>query len=139
MHRGVEIDIHLRPGLSEESFIAQSLGNLAAFRLAAERRERLDWQVLWVNAASGHHHFRLVLRHPDRVLDLGFAHALKAILDDLSHESVDELRGRLRAAEKEGLRVVPLRHVHEEVDYWEDQFWKFIGGPSGIGSPGSFP
>ena len=138
MHRGVDVGIYLRPGLTADNFIAESLGNLAAFRLSAERHERLDWQVLRVEG-SGHHHYRLVLRHPDRVLDLGFKSELEAILNDLSNETVDRLRERLRIAERDGLRLVPLRHVREEVDFWQDDFWNWIGGPSGIGPPGSFP
>lgn len=139
MHRGVEVGIYLRPGLGDDNFVAQALGNLAAFRLATERDERLDWQVLRVNAPGSDHHYRLVLRHPDRVLDLGFKSGLEVILENLSHETVDQLRDRLRVAEASGLRVVPLRYVQEEVDFWQDDFWKWIGGPSGIGSPGAFP
>ena len=138
MHRGVEVGIFLRPGLADDDFVAQSLGNLAAFRLSSERRERLDWQVLRVEGSRSHH-FRLVLRHPDRVLDLGFKSALEAILDDLSNETVDRLRERLQRAEQEGLRPVPLRRVPEEVDFWQDDFWNWIGGPFGFGPPGSRP
>ena len=139
MHRGLEVDIHLRPGLADDNFVAQSLGNLAAFRLASDRNERLDWQVLRVESSGSHHHYRLVLRHPDRLLDLGFRSDLERVLDDLSDESVDQLRERLRTAEERGLRVVPLRYVRQEVDFWQDDFWNWIGGPSGIGRPGSFP
>ena len=138
VHRGIEVGIFLRPGLEDDNFVAQSIGNLAAFRLAAAHGERLDWQVLRVQG-SGHHHYRLVLRHPDRLLDLGFKSDLEHILDDLSNESVDQLHERLRAAEHEGLRIVPLRRVPEEVDFWQDDFWSWMGGPAGIGSPGSFP
>lgn len=138
MHRGIEVAIYLRPGLADDNFVAQALGNLAAFRVAAERQERLDWQVLRVEG-SGRHHYRLVLRHPDRVLDLGFKAETARALDALSNESVDQLRERLRAAEGQGLRVVPLRHVPEDVDLWQDDFWNWMGGPSGIGRPGAFP
>ncbi len=139
MHRGVEVAIYLRAGLGEENFVAQSLGNLAAFRLAGQRGERLEWQVLRVEGSGGHHHYRLVLRHPDRILDVGFRSALEAVLKVLSDETVDQLRHRLREAENAGLHVIPLRHVRAEVDFWRDDFWNWIGGPSGIGPPGSFP
>ena len=76
---------------------------------------------------KGPHHFRLVLRHPDRVLDLGIAHGLKRELDLLSDESVEELARRFEAAKREGLRPVPLRHVHEAVDFWKDDFWNWLG------------
>ena len=138
MHRGIEVGIYLRPGLGDDNFVAQALGNLAAFRVAAESRERLDWQVLRVEG-QGRHHYRLVLRHPDRLVDLGFQAKVERALDDLSNESVEQLRARLRAAESAGLRVVPLRHVVEEVDLWQDDFWEGMGGPAGIGVPGSFP
>ncbi len=126
MHRGLEIDIHLRPGLSNDAFVAEALGNLAASRLAAARGERLAWQVLQVDGSKGHH-FRLVIAHPDRVLDVGIGHALRAILDALSAESVEELTTAFRAAQKAGLRPVPLRHVRLEVDYWRDDFWNWFG------------
>ena len=139
MHRGIEVGIYLRPGLTDDNFVAQAIGNLAAFRLAADRHERLEWQVLRVQASGSRHHYRLVLRHPERLLDIGFTSELERVLDDLSNESVDRLSERLGAAEREGLRLVPLRHVREEVDFWQDDFWNFIGGPAGLGRPGSVP
>lgn len=126
MHRGVEIGIYLSPGLADDNYVAQALGNLAAFRLEATRKEHLEWQVLRVQGTS-QHHYRLVLRHPDHILDLGFKSELATILDDLSNESVDQLRGRLQAAEGAGLRSIPLRSVKEEVDFWQDDFWNWIG------------
>ncbi len=126
MNRGIEIGLHLRPGLSDESFVAQAIGNLAAFRLQQERRETLAWQVLRVEG-SGDHHFRLVIRHPERVLDVGIGHDLKRLLDSLSDESVEELRSRYDAAQREGLKPVNLRQVHESVDLWQDDFWNWMG------------
>ncbi len=139
MHRGVDVDIHLRPGLDNDNFIAEALGNLAAFRLGRERQERLRWQVLRVQSSGPKHHFRIVLRHPDRALDLGFKSDLGKTLDELSACSVDQLHEELRRAQADGLRLVPLREVREEVDFWQDDFWSAIGGPSGIAPPGSFP
>ncbi len=133
MHRGVEIGIFLQPNLHEEEFVARALGNLAAFRLAQERKEPLEWQVLRVQTSEHQHHYRLIVRHPDRVLDLGFRKDLERILSDLSDETEEQLRGRLQAAEREGLKAQPLRHVKEEVDFWEDKFWEYIGGPYGFG------
>lgn len=126
MHRGVEVEIHLRPDLNDDNFVARALGNLAGFRLQSERHEPLEWQVLRVNASGGHH-YRLVLRHPARLLDLGFKSQLESLLRDLSEESMDQLRDRVRRAEIDGLRLVPLRSVREEVDFWEDDFWKSLG------------
>jgi len=83
MHRGIEIGLHLKPGLGDENFIAHAIGNLAAFRLQQERGETLTWQVLRVEGSDGHH-FRLVIRHPDRVLDAGITQNLKRLLDSLS-------------------------------------------------------
>ncbi len=127
MHRGVEVGIYLRPGLEDDNFVARALGNLAAFRLQTERKEPLTWQVLRVQGSGGHHHYRLVVRHPERVLDLGFRSALEAILKDLSNESVAELRQRLAVAERAGLVPVALRPVALEVDYWRDDFWNWLG------------
>ena len=126
MHRGIEVGVYLRPGLEDDNFVAKALGNLAAFRLQAERKERLEWQVLRVEG-TGHHHYRLVLRHPEHILDLGFKSQLEAILNDLSNESVEQLRDRLRSAEGAGLESVSLRSVPQEVDYWRDDFWNWLG------------
>ena len=83
MHRGLEIGRHLRPGLANEEFVAEAIPNLAAFRLQQERGEPLVWQMLRVEL-SGSHHYRLVIRHPDRLLDLGIA--LDRAVDDRSEE-----------------------------------------------------
>ncbi len=127
MHRGVEVEIGLRRGLANDGYVAEALGNLAAYELAKRRGERLLWQVLRVETGPGRHHFRLIVRHPDRALDLGFHHALAAELEALSAESVDDLRRRFEAARKDGLAPVPLRHVREQVDFWRDDFWNWIG------------
>jgi hypothetical protein len=103
-----------------------AIGNLAAYRVQQERHEPLAWQVLRVEE-QGRHHFRLVLRHPDRVLDLGFERSVTQQLDDLSNESVDELRVKFEAAQRSGLKPVPLRHVRESVDLWQDDFWNWFG------------
>jgi hypothetical protein len=126
MHRGVEVDIGLRPGLSNDTFVAEALGNLAAFELARRRNERLAWQVLRIETSGGHH-FRLVVRHPERALDLGFAHELGANLRSLSTLAVEELRARFTAAQRDGLSPVPLRHLRESVDLWRDDFWNWLG------------
>ena len=133
MHRGLEIGIFLQPHLHEEEFVARALGNLAAWRLQQERKEPLEWQVLRVQTSEHQHHYRLVVRHPERVLDLGFRKDLEHILSELSNETEGQLRSRLDVAEHEGLRAQPLRHVKEEVDFWEDKFWEYIGGPYGFG------
>jgi hypothetical protein len=107
MHRGIEIDIHLSPTLHDDDFVAKAIGNLAAYILQRDRHEPLEWQVLRVQGSGHHHHSR--------------------ILKDLSVESIDELRARYQAAEREGLKPVPLRHVKEQVDFWRDDFWNYIG------------
>ncbi len=133
MHRGVEIGIFLQPKLHEEEFVARALGNLAAYRLQQERKEPLEWQVLRVQTSEHQHHYRVVVRHPQHVLDVGFRKDLERILSELSDETEEQLHARLEAAVKEGLREQPLRRVTEEVDFWEDRFWEYIGGPSGFG------
>ncbi len=126
MPRGVEVDLGLRPDLPNEGFVAEALGNLAGFGLARRRNERLDWQVLRLEGGRPHR-YRLIVRHPERALDLGLAHELRAVLDELSALSVEELRTRWAEAQRQGLTPVPLRHVHETVDYWHDDFWNWIG------------
>lgn len=133
MHRGVEIGIYLQPRLHEEELVARELGNLAAYRLGQERKERLEWQVLRVQTSEHQHHYRLVVRHPDHVLDVGFRKDLERILSDLSDETEEQLHGRIETAERDGLKLQPVRRVTETVDFWEDKFWEFIGGPSGFG------
>jgi len=112
--------------LTNENFIAEAIGNLAAFRLEQERRETLVWQVVRVEGSGGHH-FRLVIRHPERALDLGIEHDLKRLLDSLSNETVEELHRRFEIAEREGLKLTRIRHVHESVDFWRDDFWNWLG------------
>jgi hypothetical protein len=126
MHRGLEVGLHLQPGMANENFVAEAIGNLAVFRLRTERGEPLDWQVLRVEAPGGHH-YRIVIRHPDRILDAGIGHDLKQILDDLSNETVDQLRERYDDAQRRGFRPVPLRHVRERADLWQDDFWNWLG------------
>lgn len=134
MRKGLDVGIHLRPGLPDEGFVAFALGNLAAYDLGAKRHERLGWQVLRVEGTHDHH-YRLVVRHPERWLDVGFERDLAGILDRLSDETVDDLRARLRSAQAAGLNPVALRTVQEEVDFWQDDFWNWIGGPSGFAPP----
>jgi hypothetical protein len=61
------------------------------------------------------------------VLDLGIKNDLSNILKDLSDETLDQLRGRFKSAQHEGLKPVPVRRVREEVDFWRDDFWNYIG------------
>ncbi|MGA7862208.1 MAG: hypothetical protein WCB19_10205 [Thermoplasmata archaeon] len=127
MSRGLEVGISLRPGLHDETFVAQALGNLAAFQLQQLRKETLQWQVLRVEGSPGQHHYRLVIRHPERVLDLGIRRDLSTTLDQLSNETEEELAHRLSEAESQGLHPVALRSIHEAVDYWRDDFWNWMG------------
>ncbi len=126
MNRGLEIDIHLDPGLHDDDFVARAIGNLAAYMLQKDRGESLEWQVLRVEG-SNQHHFRLLVRHPERLLDVGIKNDLSRILKNLSDESVEQLRKRFANAEHEGLKPVPLRHIKEDVDFWRDDFWNWIG------------
>ncbi|MHB8351073.1 MAG: DUF2004 domain-containing protein [Thermoplasmata archaeon] len=127
MSRGIEVAIHLTPGPTDTDAIAASLGNLAAYRLGRLRGETLQWQILRVVESDGKHFYRLVVRHPERILDIGIHAGLAKILDEVSTHSPEQLAEALRAAEAEGLRVVPLRTIRYEVDYWRDDFWNWIG------------
>ena len=40
---------------------------------------------------------------------------------------MEALRRRFDAARADGLRPVPLRHVTEASDLWQDDFWNWIG------------
>jgi hypothetical protein len=126
VHRGLEIGLHLKPGLANENFIAEAIGNLAAYELQRERAETLAWQVLRVEESGGHH-YRLVIRHPDRVLDIGITRDVKRLLDSLSDETIEELRARFDEARRSGLKPSPLRHIRESVDFWRDDFWNWMG------------
>jgi hypothetical protein len=127
MSRGLVVGIYLQPNLRDEAFVAEALGNLAAFELQRRREEILQWQVLRVDGSPGQHHYRLVIRHPDRMLDLGLKNDLAGTLTTLSKESEEDLARRLAAAKIQGLRMVPVRSVHESVDYWRDDFWNWLG------------
>ncbi len=123
----MDVGIYLRAGLHDEAFVAQALGNLAAFDLQKVRHEALQWQILRVDGSPGQHHYRLVIRHPERALDFGIRGDLARTLDGLSHESEEELARRLSDAEARGLRPVSLRAIHESVDFWQDDFWNWMG------------
>lgn len=125
MSRGLEIGLHLNPNLPDENFVAGALGNLVAFRLQEERGETLQWQVLRV-VGTGPHHYRLILRHPQRTLDLGLSGDLKRLLESVSEMSPAQLREALGSAEDRGLKPVPLRTVEETADLWEDNFWQYF-------------
>ncbi len=127
MSRGIEIAIHLTPGPADVDSIACDLGNLAAFRLGQKRGEPLDWQILRVVESDGKHFYRLIVRHPTRMLDLGIHADLGRILDEISKSSPGELREAVHTAESQGLRKVPIRTIRYEVDYWRDDFWNAIG------------
>lgn len=127
MSRGLEVGIHLRPGLRDEAFVAQALGNLAAFRLQQLRKEGLEWQILRVEGSPGQHYYRLVIRHPERALDIGIHQDLSTTLNELSNETEEELSRRLSDAESQGLHPVALRSIQEPVDYWRDDFWHWLG------------
>ncbi len=127
MTRGIEVAIHLTPGPNDTDAIAGALGNLAAYRLGRQRGETLQWQILKVMESDGKHFYRLLMRHPERRLDLGIHAALGRTLEELSANSPDALREALRAAEAEGLRPVPLRTIRYAVDFWRDDFWNWIG------------
>ena len=124
--RGVEIGIHLAPGLADEAFVALALGNLAAYRLASERKERLQWQVLRVTGGDAHH-FRLVVRHPDRMMDPGLRKRLEEHMMDMSSMSEAKLKAAFDEAERNGLKPLPLRTVAEDLDLWSDNFWNWLG------------
>jgi|GEM_PF-1829058 hypothetical protein len=127
MGHGITVGFHLNPRVGDEAdFVALALGNLTAFRLQKERGERLEWQVVRVEGEEPRH-YRLVIRHPQRLLDFGFKSDLRRVLEELSQESQADLTLELSQAKQEGLRVVPLRHVKDEVDFWQDDFWNWIG------------
>lgn len=73
------------------------------------------------------HHFRLVVRHPDRAIDFGLTHALRRSLNDLAYESEEKLSRRYHDARNDGPTPVPLRHVHESPELWQDDFWNHLG------------
>lgn len=127
MSRGIEVAIHLTPGLADADAIATDLGNLSAYRLSQQRGEPLEWQILRVVESDGQHFYRLIIRHPQRMLDVGIHSDLGRILDEVSKSPPSQLREAVRAAQSEGLRRVPLRTIHYEVDYWRDDFWNAIG------------
>ncbi len=112
--------------MADENFVGMAIGNLAAFGLQRDRHESLAWQVIRIEGSGGHH-FRLLIRHPERVLDIGIEHDLKRILDVLSDETIEQLRHRFDMARQDGMVPVPLRHLHEEVDFWRDDFWNWLG------------
>ncbi|MBX8636580.1 MAG: hypothetical protein KIS30_08470 [Thermoplasmata archaeon] len=124
--RGVEIGIHLSPGLADEGFVALALGNLAAFKLASEKKDKLQWQVLRITGGDSHH-FRLVVRHPEKMVEMGIRKKLEEYMTDLSMYSESKLKAAFDDAAKNGLKAVPLRTIPEDLDLWSDNFWNWLG------------
>lgn len=106
---------------------------MAAFRLQRERGEPPSWPALRVEG-SGAPRFRLVICHPYRVFEIGIGPGPRRLLASLSNETVEELRGRFDDAKREGPKPTRLRHVHESVDFGQDDFWNWLGK-----SPPRFP
>ena len=127
MSEGIELEIEVRTGVANEEFIAVAIGNIASYNLSRERNEGLQWQILRVDENGRHHHYRVVLRHPEKALDIGLKHALEKELKRLSSLSVEELRSEYVKCEKDGLKPSRLRHVSEHPDTWNDDFWNWIG------------
>lgn len=126
MHEGVKIDLQVERGTPDEEFIAVAVGNSAAFRLSRERNEELQWQILRVEGGQ-EPHYRLVLRHPEKALDIGLKHSLEKELDRLSGIGIDGLRKEFEGCKRQGLVPVKLRHVRETSDTWNDDFWNWLG------------
>lgn len=126
MSEGIELDIGVREGMANEEFIAVAIGNIASYNLSRERNEGLQWQILRIEE-SGSHHYRVVLRHPDKSLDIGLKRALEKELKRLSSLDVENIRDEYEKCEKDGLKPSRLRHVSEHPDTWNDDFWNWIG------------
>ena len=92
MRKGIEIAIYLNAGLKDEDLVALAIGNLAAYRLQKDRGEQLNWQILLHVGGSSGHHFRLIVHHPERILDIGIKADLSRILENLSNETMDQLQ-----------------------------------------------
>lgn len=126
MHEGITLDMQVQRGTTDEEFVAVAIGNSAAFNLSRDRNEKLQWQILRVE--GGHQaHYRLVLRHPDKAVDIGLKHSLERELDRLSSLGIDGLRKEFEECKKQGLAPVKLRHVRETFDTWNDDFWNWLG------------
>jgi len=126
MEPGIEIEFELREGHESGNFVAQAIGNLAAFHVASERKEHLLWQVIR-REGPGPARYRLLVRHPDRRLDIGLRHDIHREMDRLQELSREQLHRVLDEATTHGLVVVPIRHVHEAPDLWQDDFWNHLG------------
>jgi hypothetical protein len=125
MAEGITVGLRLTPGLPEEGFVAEAIGNLVVYRVEKERKEGLQWQVLRI-VGSGDHHYRLVVRHPERSLDLGLSRTVEKEILELSSLSLEQLREEFSRAQSEGLKAVPLRVLHETPDFWSDNFWEYF-------------
>ncbi len=134
MSRGIELGIGLREGLSDENAVATALGNLAASELQSVRKEPLEWKIVRVEEVGEGHHFALLVRHPQRLIDLGLREELKRILERLSTLSEAELQSKFQEAKRMGLRTIPLTETKEQVDYWLDKDWVlgWVGDMAGI-------
>ncbi|MEM3852404.1 MAG: hypothetical protein QXP70_05330 [Methanomassiliicoccales archaeon] len=124
--KGIEIGLHLSRDLKDEAFVAEALGCLACFKLSKERGEELQWQIFRVTGGS-EHHFRLVVRHPSKLIDISLRKKLEDSMEELSSLSEPQLADAFNSAVREGMKTPPLREVKEDLDIWNDSFWNWFG------------
>jgi hypothetical protein len=125
--RGLDVAFRLEGDPRALDGVAEAAGNLAAAKVAADRKEPLDWRIFRIDQLDGGLHYRLAVRHPARLLDLGLEKQLRQELARRCTEPPERLLEEYRAARARGLPGVALRAVPETVDYWADPLWVRIG------------
>ena len=132
--RGIELTFGLNPGLQSEDAVAVALGNLTGWQLVGQRKERLEWRILRVQEIPDGHHYVLLLRHPDRLLDFGLKGDLRQVLESLQSGSEQQILDRFGEVCRSGRTPVKLETVREKADYWLDDDWAlhWVGDAAGV-------
>ncbi len=127
MSRGLDVAFRLQGEPAQLDAVAEAAGNLAAVGVAAAREEPLEWRIFRIDQLDGGSHYRLAVRHPARLFDLGLERDLRQELARCCAEPPEELLGRFAAARRGGLAAVAIKAIPETVDYWADPLWVRIG------------
>lgn len=117
MDLGLTVDFDVDDPSPAGVATAQALANLAVFNVGQVRHEGLDWQILGSEARLAGP-YRLVVRHPERRLDLGLKHDLFREIGRLQELSREQLEQVLLEAVDRGLTLHPLRRLPPGANPW---------------------
>lgn len=127
MARGLDVAFRLEGDPLRVDEVAEAAGNLVAAEVGTARKEKLEWRIFRIDQLDGGRHYRLAVRHPARVFDIGLEGQLRQQLAHRCTEPPEALLEEYARARQAGLEAVPIRAVPETVDYWADPLWVRMG------------